>query len=76
MGCRRPSEFVVLLHLGEWRVHFALTQQQLADRAGLNVRTIMSAEQGKQVRLTTVQRLATALGLGNRPWLLYKPPPQ
>jgi DNA-binding XRE family transcriptional regulator len=67
---------MIVWHLREWRMRAALTQQQLANRAGLDRRTVVNAEQHKPSRLTTVQRLATALGVGTRPWLLNKPPPE
>jgi len=76
VSTRRPSEVVIVSHLREWRIRAALTQQQLADRAGVDRRTVMAAEQGKTIRLTTWQRLATALHVGSKPTLLNKPPPE
>ena len=39
------------------------TQQQLAEMAGLSRRTIVLIESGRDCTLSTLQRIATALGL-------------
>jgi transcriptional regulator with XRE-family HTH domain len=50
--------------LRDLREHEALTQQELADRAGLTINAISRIEQGKaSARLTTVRKLANALGV-------------
>ncbi len=38
-----------------------LTQEQLATKAGLDVKTVRKAEQGKRLDITTLSRLAVAL---------------
>lgn len=47
------------------RVDAAITQEELAEKAGLSARTISDIERGLRVRLyrDTAERLATALGL-------------
>jgi tetratricopeptide (TPR) repeat protein/DNA-binding XRE family transcriptional regulator len=51
--------------LGAWRQRALLTQEQLADRAGVSVRTIRQLEAGQvhHPRSDTLRRLADALGL-------------
>jgi transcriptional regulator with XRE-family HTH domain len=51
--------------LRAWRQRALLTQEQLADRAGISVRTIASLEAGRvqHPRSDTLRRLADALGL-------------
>lgn len=45
------------------RLAAVLTQEDLAKRAGVAEGTIVSAEQGKKVRISTVRKLAAALGV-------------
>ncbi len=40
-----------------------MTQEGLAKRAGVAEGTIVSAEKGKKVRISTIQKLAAALGV-------------
>jgi transcriptional regulator with XRE-family HTH domain/tetratricopeptide (TPR) repeat protein len=51
--------------LREWRVRALLTQEQLAERAGLNARTVRGLESDalRRPRGATLQLLAEALGL-------------
>jgi tetratricopeptide (TPR) repeat protein/transcriptional regulator with XRE-family HTH domain len=51
--------------LREWRQRALLTQEQLAERTGLNVRTVRGLESGspRRPRTASVQLLAEALGL-------------
>ena len=45
------------------RANQKLTQQQLADMAGISRRTLQEAESGSDTTLGTLDRLCTALGL-------------
>jgi transcriptional regulator with XRE-family HTH domain len=56
----------VLQRLRTIREDQALTQRELARRAGLTQATIVKAEQGADVRLSTQRRLAEALGVHPR----------
>lgn len=47
----------------EWRQARFLSQRQLADAAGVSRETIINVEAGKPLRVSTLQRLATALGV-------------
>ena len=49
--------------LRERRLAAVITQAGLAERSGLTEATIVAAEQGKKVRISTVQKLAAALGV-------------
>ncbi|MGW5265645.1 helix-turn-helix domain-containing protein [Microbispora sp. NPDC004025] len=51
-----------------WRDRALLTQEQLADRAGVNVRTIgrFEGDAVRRPRSASLQRLAEALGLDGR----------
>lgn len=52
---------VTLPELRRQRLRAALTQQQLAERAGVLRATIARLEHGGDTRLTTVRKLADAL---------------
>jgi transcriptional regulator with XRE-family HTH domain len=41
----------------------ALTQEELADRAGVSRTTVRRAEQGTEIRQSSVRKLARALGV-------------
>ncbi len=45
------------------RLDAVMTQEELARRAGVAEGTIVSAEHGKKVRISTVRKLAEALGV-------------
>ena len=45
------------------RLAAVLTQEDLARRAGVAEGTVVAAEQGKTVRISTVRKLAEALGV-------------
>ncbi len=49
--------------LREIRRSAVLTQVELATKAGIAEPTVVAAEQGKKVRISTVQKLANALGV-------------
>jgi len=56
--------FRVELRLREVRERLFVTQQELADRAGMSISTISRVENGLQeARISTVRRLALALGV-------------
>jgi transcriptional regulator with XRE-family HTH domain len=55
-----------ILALRRLRVEAALSQRDLADRAGVTQTTIVKAEAGHEVRPSTVRRLAKALGVEPR----------
>ena len=62
------------LRLRAWREYRALTQQELAARAGVARRTVVALEVGPQrARPATVRALAEALGVG--PEQLRSAPP-
>lgn len=52
-----------LLKLKEWRERRALTQEQLAEKAGVSRGTIIRIEAGEQAHPPTVRKLADALGV-------------
>lgn len=55
-----PTGGVILL----WRLERGLSQKELADRAGLARPTISAIEQGsREITLTTLKKIATALGI-------------
>ena len=45
------------------RLAAVLTQAELAAKAGVAEATVVSAEHGKKVRISTVRKLAAALGI-------------
>jgi transcriptional regulator with XRE-family HTH domain len=54
---------VQIPRLREWREARALTQVELAERAGLSSRSVAGYEAGAGARPPTVRRLAEALGV-------------
>lgn len=63
------------LRLRAWREYRALTQQELADRAGVARRTVVALETGPQrPHPATVRALAAALGAAPEQ-LRADPPP-
>jgi transcriptional regulator with XRE-family HTH domain len=52
---------VLVPRLRELRLWAAMSQEDLADRAGVNRATVARAEQGKPIRLSSVRKLARAL---------------
>lgn len=59
--CR--MEAVKVLRLREWRERRALTQEELAQKAGVGRGTIIRIERGADAFPPTVRKLATALGI-------------
>ena len=57
----RSSSDVDVPRLREWRDKRALSQQELADRAGLSRTTIIKLEGGRRAWPQTVRKLARAL---------------
>jgi transcriptional regulator with XRE-family HTH domain len=57
---------VVLTYARQWRAHRLLTQEQLAEKAGVTVWTVSRAELGKPVSVLTAERIARALGIRTR----------
>jgi transcriptional regulator with XRE-family HTH domain len=56
-----------------WRMQRALTQQELADKAGVDLTSAQRGERNAQLRLSTIRRLAEALGI--KPAQLMTAPP-
>jgi len=54
---------MVVVRLRQRRLTAVLTQAELAQRAGVSEATVVAAEQGKRVRISTVRKLAEALGV-------------
>jgi transcriptional regulator with XRE-family HTH domain len=50
------------IHLRALRLRQSLTQQQLAERAGLALGAVKNAERGRGARVKTVLRMLKALG--------------
>ncbi len=46
-----------------WREYFELTQQELADKAGLTQSSLARLEKSKNPRTSTLKKLATAMGI-------------
>lgn len=50
-------------YLHAWRSSQFLTQEELADKAHVNILTVSRLERGSAARLDTVKKLAGALGI-------------
>jgi DNA-binding XRE family transcriptional regulator len=59
--------------LNYYRIRFALSQETLAKRAHVGRETVRRGEAGKEIRLSSVNKLAQALKL--KPWELQQRPP-
>jgi transcriptional regulator with XRE-family HTH domain len=49
--------------LRDIRLAAVITQAQLAEKAGVTEATVVAAEKGRKVRISTVRKLAQALGV-------------
>jgi transcriptional regulator with XRE-family HTH domain len=49
--------------IAEVRIARNMTQQQLANKAGLSIRTIAYAEAARDIRVSTLRDIAAALGV-------------
>ena len=47
----------------DYRIEFPLTQQELAEKCGLSLRTIQNLESGKDIRLDSFIKVLMVLGL-------------
>ncbi len=56
--------------LQQYRIAYPMTQKQLADKAGVSVRTIQLFENGTDIRVSTLMKLLEALGLSENVALL------
>ena len=59
--------------LRELRLSAVLTQVALAAKAGVAEPTVVAAERGKQVRISTVRKLAAALGVAPQDLIRNEP---
>ena len=50
-------------HIQEWRRYGDLTQEQLAERAGLSVSSVQRIEAGVEIRFSAIILVADALGV-------------
>ena len=57
---------MMTIHLQRLRLDAALSQRDLAKRAGVSPTTVVRAEQGEDVYPSTVRKLARALGVQPR----------
>jgi transcriptional regulator with XRE-family HTH domain len=51
------------VRLREWRQRRLLTQEELAEKAGVGVTTIVRIEAGQGARISTLRKLAQALDI-------------
>ncbi len=51
------------VRLEEWRRRRLLTQGELAEKAGIGISSIVRIEKGQGARVTTLRKLAAALGI-------------
>jgi transcriptional regulator with XRE-family HTH domain len=75
----RNADAVVLVELGtslaRHRVQRGLTQVELANRAGVSLRTVIRLEAGASTQLTNLVRVLRVLGLLDNLRRLAPPPP-
>src|SRR3954465_6474704 len=68
-----PVSYLRLPYLREWRLRAGLSQQNLADAAGISRSTVHNAEKGEEVTPSTLQGIAKALKM--KPYDLQRRPP-
>lgn len=69
-----PVSYLRLPHLRRWRLRSGLSQEDLAELAGISRSTVHNAEKGdREVLPSTLQSIAKALKL--KPHELQRPPP-
>jgi transcriptional regulator with XRE-family HTH domain len=69
-----PTGVVKAPRLQHYRLDAALSQRDLATRAGVSPVTVMRLENGDEARPSTVRKLANALGV--QPRELMREPPE
>lgn len=61
--------------LAELRLGNLLTQRELAEKAGVQQKTIVRAEAGEHASLKTIKQIAAALDMEPKQLLAFKPHP-
>ncbi len=65
---------VVVPHLRAWRQSQFLTQAEVAERVGVTRDTILAAEHGRPLRISTIAKLAKLFGVDRHVLVHSKPP--
>lgn len=73
--CARMQESALGKNLRTLRLASDLTQQALATRSGVSIRTLQDIEKGRGTTVATVYALATALGVAPGDLLGHSPTP-
>jgi transcriptional regulator with XRE-family HTH domain len=68
-----PANLAAMPSLRYWRMQLAVPQRELADMAKVSINTAQRLDAGGTARLTTIRRLAVAVGV--KPADLMGPPP-
>ncbi|HLW01972.1 MAG TPA: helix-turn-helix transcriptional regulator [Ktedonobacterales bacterium] len=50
-------------YLRAWRIHFVLSQRELAKQAGITPGTVIRLERGERANYLTIRKLAQGLGI-------------
>lgn len=72
----RPTTYYDAPHLAAWRIARVLTQEELADKAGVHRATIARLEAGGTARTATIRQLAAALGIDTDTLMHQAPAPR